>query len=243
MKGVILAGGTATRLLPLTRVTNKHLLPVYNKPMIYYPIETLKTAGIVDILVITSPHHAGAIFSLLGSGREFGVNFTFKVQDEPSGIPSAIGLAEDFVGSNKFVAINGDNILTHSIKHIVDEFNNGNEDARILLYEGTPDQAKKSGVALLEGGRVIKLVEKPQTPESTMISIGVNMYKPTVFEVIKNLRPSARKETEITELNSYFIKKNTLMASVIHGRWMDAGTIEELLEANIELHDFFNNSL
>src|SRR3990170_2749456 len=122
MKGVILAGGRATRLRPLTLVTNKHLLPVYNKPMIFYPIETLKGAGIKDILVITSPEHGGAIFSLLGSGKDFGVNFTYKIQDEPGGIPSAMALAEDFVGDDKFVVINGDNILTHSIIKFVEEF-------------------------------------------------------------------------------------------------------------------------
>ena len=237
----MLAGGTANRLLPLTRVTNKHLLPVYNKPMIFYPIETLKTAGISDILVITSPHHAGAIFSLLGSGKEFGVNFTYKIQDEPSGIPSAIGLAENFVGDDKFIAINGDNILTNSIKHIADEFDNGSEHARILLYGGTIDQAKKSGIAVLDdAGTVTELIEKPQNPPSTMISIGVNMYTSIVFEVIRQLKPSKRGETEITELNGYFLKKKALKASIISGEWLDAGTIDELLEANTKLKEFMN---
>jgi len=235
MKGVILAGGTATRLLPLTSVTNKHLLPVYDKPMIFYPIETLKSAGIRDILIITSPHHGGAIFSLFGSGKEFGVNFTYKLQDEPSGIPSAIGIAEDFVGGHKFVSINGDNILTHSIKRFVSEFEKGKEEARILLYKGTIEQARKSGVAILNDDRVVQLIEKPQNPPTTMISIGVYMYKPIVFDIIKQLKPSARGETEITELNNHFLKKGTLKASVIEGHWLDAGTIEELLEANIKL--------
>lgn len=242
MKGVILAGGHATRLRPLTEVTNKHLLPIYDKPMIFYPIETLKSAGITDILVITSPHHGGAIFSLLGSGKQFGVNFTYKLQDEPSGIPSAIGIAEDFVGSDKFVAINGDNILTHPIKRFVDEFAAGKEEARILLYKGTAEQARKSGIAVLDGDKVIQLIEKPQDPPSTMISIGVNMYVPEAFDVIKQLKPSARKETEITDLNGYFLKKGTLKASVIDGHWLDAGTVEELLEANIRLRELRKGS-
>ena len=238
MKGVILAGGPASRLLPLTRVTHKHLLPVFDKPMIFYPIQTLKDAGIKDILVITSPHHGGAIFSLLGSGKEFGVNFTYKLQDEPSGIPCAIGIAEDFVGKDKFVAINGDNILTNSIKKIVEEFENGNEEARILLYRGTEEQARKSGVAVLDKDRVVQLIEKPKTPPTTMISIGVNMYTPAVFKVIKKLKPSRRGETEITEVNTYFLKKGALKASVIEGQWLDAGTVEELLQANIKLSNF-----
>ncbi|MBI4018217.1 MAG: NTP transferase domain-containing protein [Candidatus Aenigmarchaeota archaeon] len=241
MKGVILAGGTAMRLRPLTLVTNKHLLPIYNKPMIFYPIETLKDAGIKDILVITGKEHAGAVFSLLGSGKEMGVNFTFKVQDEPSGIPSAIGIAEDFVGGDKFVAINGDNILTHPITRFVKEFEQGSEDARILLYKGTPEQAMKSGVAVLNGDRVVQLIEKPKSPPSTMISIGVNMYSPEAFGAIKQLKPSPRGETEITELNGYFLRKGTLKASVIDGHWLDAGTIEELMEANIKLKELKNS--
>lgn len=202
--------------------------------MIFYPVETLRDAGIREILVITSPHHGGAIFSLLGSGKDFGVSFTYKIQEEPSGIPSAIGLAEDFVGKDKFVVINGDNILTHPIKNFVKEFENGKEDARILLYRGTAEQARKSGVAVLEGDTVVKLVEKPPEPESTMISIGVNMYTHSAFGVIKSLRPSERGETEITELNGHFLKAGSLKASVINGHWFDAGTIEELLEANIK---------
>lgn len=242
MKGVILAGGTASRLMPLTKVTNKHLLPIFDRPMIFYPIETLKSAGIKDVLVITSPHHGGAIFSLLGSGKDFGVNFTYKIQDEPAGIPSAIGLAEDFVGNSKFVVINGDNILTSSISRFAEEFAKGEEEARILLYRGTTEQARKSGIAVLNGDRVVKLIEKPQNPESTTISIGVNMYSPVAFDVIKQLKPSARGETEITELNGHFLSRGTLKASVVEGHWLDAGTIEELLEANIKVRELRNGS-
>jgi glucose-1-phosphate thymidylyltransferase len=238
MKGVILAGGTASRLLPLTRVTNKHLLPVYDKPMIFYPIETLRGAGIKDILIITSPHHGGAIFSLLGSGREFGVNLTYKIQDEPSGIPSAIGLAREFVGNDKFVVINGDNILTHSIEKHVKTFDESGDDAKILLFQGTLEQAKKSGIAIIKNGKVEKLMEKPREPIGTMISIGVNMYRSIVFDIIETLKPSARGETEITELNSYFLSRGKLGAGIIDGHWLDAGTVEELLEANIKMKEF-----
>src|SRR3989338_10934137 len=144
MKGVILAGGTGSRLFPLTKVTNKHLLPIYNKPMIYYPLETLKDAGITDVLIITGKDHAGSVFKLLGSGKDFGMRFAFKVQDEPGGIPQAISLAEDFVGDEKFVSINGDNILIGPIKPFVKEFDSGKEEGRILLYKTIEAEAKKA---------------------------------------------------------------------------------------------------
>ncbi|MFH0955541.1 MAG: sugar phosphate nucleotidyltransferase [Candidatus Micrarchaeota archaeon] len=235
IRGVVLAGGTGSRLLPLTSVCNKHLLPVYDKPMIYYPIETLKSAGITDIMVITGTHHAGAIFQLLGSGKDFGVDFTYRVQDVAGGIPSAIGLAKDFVGSDKFISINGDNILTESIKPFADAFAKGKEKARILLYPGTNEQAKKSGVAVTKGEQVLDLIEKPQVPPSTLISIGVYMYTPEVFDVIKTLKPSGRGETEITEVNKYFLKQNALVASTINGHWLDAGTVDELWESNTKI--------
>ena len=235
IRGIILAGGTGSRLLPLTAVCNKHLLPVYNKPMIYYPIETLKSAGITDIMVITGTHHAGAIFQLLGSGKDYGVNFTYRVQDIAGGIPSAIGLAKGFVGNDKFVSINGDNILTESIKPFVEAFEKGKEKARILLYPGTTEQAKKSGVAVTKGEQVLDLIEKPQVPPSTLISIGVYMYTPEVFDVIQTLKPSARGETEITEVNKHFLKQNALVASTINGHWLDAGTVDELWESNTKI--------
>lgn len=235
IRGIILAGGAGSRLLPLTSVCNKHLLPVYNKPMIYYPIETLKSAGITDIMVITGTHHAGAIFQLLGSGKDYGVNFTYRVQDIAGGIPSAIGLAKDFVGNDKFVSINGDNILTESIKPFVEAFGKGKEKARILLYPGTTEQAKKSGIAVTKGEKVLDLIEKPQNPPSTLISIGVYMYTPEVFDVIQTLKPSARGETEITEVNKHFLKQNALVASTIRGHWLDAGTVDELWESNTKI--------
>ena len=235
MKGVILAGGTGSRLLPLTKVTNKHLLPIYNKPMIYYPIETLKKVGIKEILVVTGTHHAGDIFSLLGSGKEFGVNFTFRVQDEAGGIPQAIGLAKEFVGESKFISINGDNIIFDNITEFVKEFKNGNEEARILLYETTREEAKKAGVALLDGDKVLKIIEKPANPPSNLISIGLLMFTSGVFDIIKTLKPSARGELEIADVQNEYIRRGTLKASKLSGIWLDAGSIEELSRVSKEV--------
>ncbi|HZX20314.1 MAG TPA: sugar phosphate nucleotidyltransferase [archaeon] len=232
MKGIILAGGFGTRLRPLTLTVNKHLLPIYNKPMIYYPIETLKQAGIKDILVITGTEHAGWVFSLLGSGKNFGVNFTFRVQDEAGGLPQAIGLAKDFVGNDKFVSINGDNILFENIKAFVDEFEKGKEKSRILLYETTREEAQKAGVAVLDGDKVTKVVEKPKDPPTNFVAIGVYMYTSHVFEIIKNLKPSARGELEISDLHNYYIKDNSLKASKLKKTWLDAGSFDELLRVN-----------
>jgi glucose-1-phosphate thymidylyltransferase len=232
MKGIILAGGTGSRLSPLTKVTNKHLLPIYDKPMIYYPIETLKSAGIKEILIITGTSHAGDIMALLGSGKEFGVNFTYRVQDTAGGLPHAIALAENFVGNDKFVSINGDNLLFESIKDYVNEFDKGNELSRILLFESTPEEASKAGVAVLEGENVKEVIEKPKNPPTNWIAIGVYMYTKDVFNIIRTLKPSARGELEISDLHNHYIKKNSLKASKLKKEWMDAGSFEELLRAN-----------
>lgn len=232
VKGVILAGGFGTRLRPLTLTVNKHLLPIYDKPMIYYPIETLKQAGIKDILVITGTEHAGGVFALLGSGKQFGVNFTFRVQDEAGGIPHAIALAKEFAGNDKFVSINGDNILFDDIGAFVKEFEKGKEKSRILLYQTTTEEARKAGVAVLEGDKVVKVVEKPKNPPTNWVAVGVYMYTPHVFEVIKNLKPSSRGELEITDIHNYYIKDGSLKASKLKKEWLDAGSFDELLRAN-----------
>lgn len=241
LKGLILAGGTGSRLRPLTSVTNKHLLPIYNKPMIFYPIEALKSAGILDIMVVTGTHHAGDIFALLGSGKDFGVKFTYRVQDEAGGIPSAISLAEDFVGTDKFVSINGDNIIFESLKPFVEEFSKGKEEARIVLYKGTLEEAKKSGVAVMQGDKVLDLIEKPPQPPSNLISIGIYMYNSGVFDIIRKLKPSARGETEITHVNKEYLNNGTLKASLLKGKWLDAGDFEDLLHANIETKNLIEN--
>jgi glucose-1-phosphate thymidylyltransferase len=232
MKGIILAGGNGTRLRPLTSVTNKHLLPIYDKPMIYYPLEMLKEAGITDIMVITGVGHAGSIFSLLGSGKDFGVKFTYKVQDEAGGIPQAVALAEDFVGNEKFVSINGDNILSDSIVPYVKAFEEGKEEARILLYETTAEEARKMGVAELDGEKVINLIEKPPNPPSNWASIGVYFLTKGVFDIIRTLKPSGRGELEVTDIHNAYIRKGTLAASKITGEWLDAGSFDELSRAN-----------
>jgi glucose-1-phosphate thymidylyltransferase len=234
LKGVILAGGTGSRLFPLTKATNKHLLPVYNKPMIYYPIEMLKSAGVKDILVITGTYHAGDIFSHLGSGKDFGVRFTYRVQDEAGGIPSAIGLAREFAGKDKFISINGDNIVFESLKPFADAFEKSDAEMQILLYEGTRDEAKKSGVAVCEGNKVKEVMEKPKEPKSNSIIVGIYFLSPGCFEVIEKLRPSGRGETEITDVQRHFLKQGKLRAEHLKGRWLDAGDFEDLMHANIE---------
>lgn len=232
MRGIILAGGTGSRLGALCRVTNKHLLPIYDKPMIFYPLQILKDAGITDIMVVTGTHHAGAIFQLLGSGKEFGVKFTYRVQDEAGGIPQAIGLAEDFVGTDKFVSVNGDNILFESIRSAVQDFEKSSDQARIFLYEASREEAQKSGVAELSGERVLRIVEKPKDPPSNWVSIGVLMFTPDVFKIIKSLKPSARGELEISEVQNHYIQKGTLKATKLNKTWLDAGTTDDLMETN-----------
>lgn len=234
MRGIILAGGAGSRLRPLTNVTNKHLLPIYNKPMIFYPIEILKSAGIKDIMVVTGTSHAGDIFSLLGSGKEFGVKFTYRVQDEAGGIPSAIALAEDFVGKNKFISVNGDNIIFESLKPFADEFEKNSAEMQILLYKGNKEEAMKSGVAITEGNKVIEVIEKPKLPPSNNIIVGIYFLSPSVFDVIKKIKPSGRGETEITDVQKYYLKKNSLRAEWLKGKWLDAGDFEDLLHANLE---------
>ena len=238
MKGVILAGGLGTRMLPLTKVTNKHLLPVYKKPMIYYPLESLVDAGIKDILLITGPEHAGDFLKLLGSGKEFGVKLTYEIQDKPGGIAHALALAKDFVDNEKFVAVLGDNILLESIKDCVKEFDKGKQEARVLLAEVNSDEAKKMGVATMQGDKVVEIIEKPKEPKTNFAVVGVYMYTPHVFEVIKNNKPSARGELEITDVNNYYVKKGTLKASKLHTEWTDAGSFDAMYKATVLMRKF-----
>ena len=241
MKGIILAGGTGSRLLPLTKVTNKHLLPIYNKPMIFYPLETLKSAGIKDIMIVTGTHHAGDIFALMGSGKDFGVKFTYRVQDDAGGIPQAIALAEDFIGEDDFISINGDNLIFESLKPFADEFEKNGAEMQILLYEGTQEEAMKSGVAVCEGKKVTQVIEKPPEPPSNNIIVGIYFMKSGVFDVIKNLKPSARGETEITDVQKHYLGKGTLRAEWLKGNWLDAGDFEDLMHANAETKKLVDN--
>lgn len=232
MKGVVLAGGTGSRLYPLTKVTNKHLLPVGKKPMIYYPIEKLIEIGIKEILVVTGTEHMGDVVSLLGSGKEFGCNFTYKVQDEALGIAQALLLAENFASNSSVCVILGDNIFEDSLKFMADNFLNkqGEIGARIALKRVKDPQ--RFGVATLNGEKVVKIVEKPKEPESDYAVTGIYFYDSTVYEIIKKQKPSARGELEITDVNNAYIEKNQLRYDFLKGWWTDAGTFESLKIAN-----------
>jgi glucose-1-phosphate thymidylyltransferase len=231
MKGVVLAGGTGSRLNPLTRVTNKHLLPLFDKPMVYYPIQTLVNAGITDILLVTGGKNAGEFLRLLGNGRDFGlrhINYTY--QEGEGGIAAALGLAEYFAGDEPICVVLGDNIIENNICAAVESFKKQKEGAKILLKEVT--DAQRFGVAEIKGNRVLGIEEKPKAPKSNYAVIGIYLYDKTVFQKIKRLKPSGRGELEITDVNNFYIEENKLTYEVIDGWWTDAGTFESLLRAN-----------
>ena len=232
MKGVILAGGTGSRLFPLTKVTNKHLLPVYDKPMIYHPIQALVNAGIRDIMLVTGGESAGDFLRLLGSGSEFGLkHLNYAYQEKPGGIAQALGLAQDFIGGDRFVVILGDNIVQKSIKHAVDAFEKQSEGAKIMLAE--VENPKAYGVARIESGKVVEIIEKPANPPSNWAVIGIYMFSPDVFDVITTLKPSARGELEITDVNNEYIRRGTMTFDYIDGWWADCGeSIDWYLRAN-----------
>lgn len=230
MKGIVLAGGTGSRLFPLTKVTNKHLLPVGNYPMIYYPIAKLKEAGINDVFIVTGKEHAGAIVNLLGSGYEMGLKFTYRIQDQAGGIAQALGLAEEFVGNDQCVVILGDNIFEDSITGFVENFKNQKTGAKILIKE-VPDP-HRYGVPELKGDNIVSIEEKPKNPKSNYSVTGIYMYDSEVFNIIKTLKPSGRGELEITDVNNAYIKKGNLTYNVLQGWWTDAGTFESLARAN-----------
>jgi glucose-1-phosphate thymidylyltransferase len=231
MKGVILAGGLGTRLHPLTRVTNKHLLPVYDKPMIYYPIKTLVNAGITDILLVTGGNSAGDFLRLLANGRDFGlqhINYTY--QDGEGGIADALRLAEYFADEHKICVVLGDNIIEKNIISAVKSFKNQQKGAKILLKE-VPDP-QRFGVVTIEGNRLVKITEKPEKPASPYAVTGIYMYDSEVFEVIRTLKPSHRGELEITDVNNGYIEKGTMTYDFLDGWWTDAGTFDSLLRAS-----------
>ncbi len=228
MKGVILAGGTGSRLYPLTKVTNKHLLPIGDKPMIYHPIEKLTGAGITEILIVTGTDHMGDVVNLLGSGKDFGCKFTYKVQDEAGGIAQALGLAENFAGTEPITVILGDNIFEDELTEAVNNF--AGKGAQILLKE-VPDP-KRYGVAELDGERVLSIEEKPDHPKSNYAVTGVYFYDNQVFDCIKTLKPSGRGELEITDVNNFYIKEGLMASAQMKGWWTDAGTPESYRIAN-----------
>jgi glucose-1-phosphate thymidylyltransferase len=222
MKGVILAGGTGSRLLPLTKVTNKHLLPVYNKPMIYYPLECMGKAGIEEVLLVTGGNNAGDFIRLLGDGREFGLaSLNYTYQDGAGGIAQALGLAEHFAEGESILLILGDNILEYSIAEHARRFRHQGQGAKVLLAQ--VENPKAYGVAELEGDRVAGIVEKPANPRSNWAVIGVYFYDSRVFDIVKSLKPSARNELEITDVNNAYIARGEMTADKVRGFWADAG--------------------
>lgn len=231
MKGIILAGGTGSRLYPLTKVTNKHLLPVYNKPMIYYPIESLIKAGIKDIMIISGKGHAGQFLELLGSGKAFGATFSYAVQEEAGGIAQALGLAQDFADNEKIVVYLGDNILQDDITDAVTEFKSTPIGAKIYLK--SVKNPGSYGIAILKDDKIEKIIEKPKEYIGDLAVVGVYMYDNQVWDVIKTLKPSGRGELEITDVNNFYVQQGTMTYSVLKGWWGDGGeSIDTWLEAN-----------
>lgn len=230
MKGVVLAGGTGSRLFPLTKITNKHLLPIYNKPMIYYPIQTLVDAGIQDILIVTGGRNSGDFLRLLGNGKEFGLkHLNYTYQEGEGGIADALDLAEHFADGQKICVVLGDNIIEGNIRQAADDFRAQETGAKILLKE-VPD-ASRFGVAEMKDGRIVGIEEKPRQPKSNYAVTGIYMYDGSVFEKIKKLVPSGRGELEITDVNNAFIREGTLTYSYLDGWWTDAGTFDSLRRA------------
>jgi glucose-1-phosphate thymidylyltransferase len=231
MKGIVLAGGLGTRMYPLTKVTNKHLLPIYNKPMIYYPIEAMVDAGIRDILIVTGGKNAGDFLRLLGNGKEFGLNhINYAYQEGEGGIAAALSLAEYFADENPICVILGDNIVQSSIAPYVKNFMAQGSGARILLKEVTDPQ--RFGVPEIKGDKIIRIDEKPAHPASNYAVTGIYMYDPEVFQYIKTLKPSGRGELEITDVNNCYIGQGKMQYDILDGWWTDAGTFESLLRAS-----------
>jgi glucose-1-phosphate thymidylyltransferase len=228
MKGIILAGGRATRLRPLTKITSKQLLPVYNKPMIYYPIQTLARAGIKDILIIVAPEYSGQFLNLLGSGSEMGVHLSYIVQDEPRGLPDAFIVGEDFIGKDSVTMILGDNIFDHNFSENVSSFKSG---ARIFAKQ-VSDPERSGVVEFDENNKVLSIVEKPEHPKSNHAIVGFYIYDNRVVEYAKSLKPSSRNELEIVDLHNKYLEIGELDVNVIDGMWEDAGTIDSLLKVN-----------
>jgi glucose-1-phosphate thymidylyltransferase len=230
MKGILLAGGTGSRLFPLTKVTNKHLLPVGREPMIHHPLRKLLEVGIQDVLVVTGLEHMGEVVNLLGSGREFGCRLTYRVQDEAGGIAQALALGEGFVGSDPMLVLLGDNIFQAGLADAGRAFLASGAEAQVLVKQ-VPDPGRY-GVAEIHAGRVLGIEEKPARPRSSYAVTGIYFYTPGVFDIIRTLKPSGRGELEITDVNNEYIRRGTLRSEVLDGWWTDAGTFESLALAN-----------
>jgi glucose-1-phosphate thymidylyltransferase len=237
MKGVILAGGSGTRLHPLTRITNKHLLPIYDRPMVTYAIEALVTCDVRELMVVTGGTHAGEFLRLLGNGHEWGIDrLSYAYQERAGGIAEALGLAERFAGGEPIVVMLADNVVERSIAHAVTNFEQQQRGARILLArEEDPEHLRHLGVPELANGRVTKIHEKPEEPPSPYAVTGIYFYDPNVFEIIPQLEPSGRGELEITDVNNWFIDQGTMEYDVLEGFWGDAG---ESIDAYYAVNDY-----
>ena len=241
MKGIILGGGVGARLSPLTEITNKHLLPVGKEPMIWHVVKQLVLSDITDIMVITSTHHMGSVVNSLGSGKRFGCELTYRVQEEAGGIAHALALARQFAAGDKIVVILGDNIFEYSIAPYVEEFRKQDQGGRVLLKEvGDPD---RFGIAAMDEMQILQIEEKPSQPKSNHAVVGCYMYDSRVFDIIDHVAPSARGELEITSVNNEYIARGQLQYSFVRGCWTDAGTFESLNEANALLMNNGNNIL
>ena len=230
LKGVILAGGLGTRLHPLTKVTSKHLLPVGNEPMIFHSVKQLTTAGITDILIVTNPEYVGDFVSALGSGKDFGCEFTYRVQEEAKGVAHALALAEGFAAGSKIVVLLGDNIFETPIHQAISDFRAQQTGARVMLKQ--VDDPERYGVATLNGNHIVAIEEKPEHPKSDYAVVGAYFYDTSVFDIIRTVEPSARGEYEITAVNNAYIHRGELEYSFVHGKWVDAGTFDSLTEAH-----------
>jgi len=232
MKGVVLAGGLGTRLMPLTRVTNKHLLPVYDKPMVFYPIQTLVAAGITEIMLVTGGNNAGDFLRLIGNGEEFGLKqMNYAYQKTEGCIADALKLAHHFVGDDKVAVVLGDNFIQGSIRTAVEDFESQPCGAKIFLKE--VHYPKEFGVAVLEGDKVINIIEKPEVPPSNFAVIGIYLYDSDVFDICTSLVPSGRGELEITDVNNEYVRRGTMTYEVLDGWWADCGSFEALFRSNM----------
>jgi glucose-1-phosphate thymidylyltransferase len=242
MKGCILAGGLGTRLFPLTKITNKHLLPVYDRPMIYYPIECLVNAGVDDIMIVTGGRKSGDFLELLGNGKDFGLkHLNYTYQEGEGGIAAALSLCEHWAGGSPICVVLGDNIIERNIRKAVAHFREQKQGGKILLKE-VPDP-ERFGVATLQGDKVVRIVEKPRNPETNLAVIGIYMYDERVWKIIKTLKPSGRGELEITDVNNWYIQDGSLTCEVLEGWWTDAGTFKSLHQASCLVADGGANRL
>lgn len=233
MRGVLLAGGSATRLRPLTKVTNKHLLPVYDKPMIYYPLETLLSAGIRDILIVTGGEHVEDFFRLLGSGKSWRAHFHYAIQEGNTGTGAALALAEDFVRGKEFMVVLGDNVVTENVGQFVKQFKEEKSRFKAKILIAKVKDPQNYGVVTFRGNKIVEIIEKPRRPKSSYVNTGLWMFLPDVFEQIRRLKKSPRGEYEITDVLSFYAQQGVLSYSVLRSHWTDAGTLESLYNATV----------